>query len=41
MSENLAAMSEIMQMPEVQAAIKMRDANKIGAELKAELDEIK
>ena len=41
MSENLAQMSEIMQMPEVQAAIKMRDANKIGAELKAELDEVK
>ena len=41
MSENLAAMSEIMQMPEVQAAIKMRKANKIGAELEAEIAEIK
>jgi len=41
MSENLAQMSEVMQMPEVQAAIKMRKANKIGAELEAELDEIK
>ena len=41
MSENLAAMSEIMQMPEVQAAIKIRKTNKIGAELEAELDEVK
>ena len=41
MSENLAAMSEIMQIPEVQAAIKIRKTNKIGAELEAELDEVK
>ncbi len=41
MSENLAAMSEIMQMPEVQAAIKMRKSSKIGAELEAEIAEIK
>jgi len=41
MSENLAAMGEIMQMPEVQAAINARNANKIGAELEADLAEIK
>lgn len=41
MSENLAAMSEVMQMPEVQAAIRARNAAKIGAELKADLPEIK
>ena len=41
MSENLVQMSEIMQLPEVQAAIKARQATKIGNELKAELDEIK
>lgn len=41
MSENLAAMGEIMQMPEVQAAIKARNATKIGSELKADLAEIK
>ena len=41
MSESLAAMNEIMQLPEVQAAIKARQATKIGNELKAELDEIK
>ena len=40
MSENLAQMSEIMQMPEVQAAIKMRKAGKIGAELEAELAKV-
>ena len=41
MSESLAAMNEIMQLSEVQAAIKARQATKIGNELKAELDEIK
>lgn len=41
MSENLAAMSEIIQMPEVQAAIKMRKSSKIGAELEAEIADIK
>ncbi len=41
MSENLAAMSEIMQMPEVQAAIKIRKSSKIGAELEAEIADIK
>jgi len=41
MSENLATMNEIMQLPEVQAAINARNANKIGAELKADLAEIK
>jgi len=41
MSENLASMSEIMQLPEVQAAIKARQASRIGAELEAELAEIK
>ena len=41
MSESLAVMNEVMQLPEVQAAIKMRKANKIGAELEAELTEIK
>ena len=40
-SENLAQMSEIMQMPEVQEAIKMRKANKLGAELEAEIGEIR
>jgi len=40
MSENLAQMSQIMQIPEVQAAIKMRNANKIGAELEAELGRV-
>ena len=39
-SENLAQMSEIMQLPEVQAAIKARQVNKIGAELEADLAEI-
>jgi len=41
MSENLASMSEIMQLPEVQAAIKARQASRIGAELEAELAKIK
>ena len=41
MSESLTTMTEILQIPEVQAAIKMRKANKIGAELEAELGEIK
>jgi len=41
MSENLSQMSEIMNLPEVQAAIRARQANKIGAELEAELAEIK
>ena len=41
MSESLGQMSEIMQIPEVQAAIKMRKANRVGAELEAELGEIK
>ncbi|MEP3891150.1 MAG: signal peptide peptidase SppA [Hellea sp.] len=41
MSESLAAMSEVMQMPEVQAAIRARNAAKIGNELKADLAEIK
>ena len=41
MSENLAAMSEVMQLPEVQAAIKARNAAKIGNELKADLADIK
>jgi len=40
MSENLAQMSEIMQLPEVQAAIKARKTNKIGAELEAELGRV-
>ena len=40
MSENLAAMSQIMQIPEVQAAIKMRKANKIGAELAADIAKV-
>jgi len=33
-------MSEIMQLPEVQAAIKARKTNKIGAELEAELGRV-
>ena len=37
MSENLAQMSEIMNLPEVQAAIKARQATRIGNEMKAEL----
>lgn len=41
MSESLAVMNEVLQLPEVQSAIKMRKANKIGAELKAEIAEIK
>ena len=40
MSENLAQMSEIMNLPEVQAAIKVRQASRIGQELKVELDKI-
>ena len=40
MSENLAQMTEIMQMPEIQAAIKMRKANKLGAELEAEIGKV-
>jgi len=39
-SGDLAQFSEIMQIPEVQAAIKARNAAKIGNELKAELAEI-
>ena len=37
MSDNLAQMSEIMNLPEVQAAIKARQATRIGNEMKAEL----
>ena len=35
-SDNLAQMSEIMNLPEVQAAIRARQATRIGNELKAE-----
>jgi len=41
MSESLTTMTEILQIPEVQAAIRMRKANRIGAELEAKLGEIK
>ena len=41
MSENLSQISEIMNLPEVQAAIKARQATKIGQELKAEVNELK
>jgi len=41
MSANLAQMSEIMQLPEVQAAINMRKANKVGAELEAEIETVR
>ncbi|MDA8708317.1 signal peptide peptidase SppA [Hellea sp.] len=41
MSDSFAQLNEIMQMPEVQAAIKARQASRIGSELKADLAEIK
>ena len=40
MSENLAQMSEIMNLPEVQAIIKSRRAARVGQELQAELGKI-
>ena len=40
MNENLSQLSEIMDLPEVQAAIKARQAAKIGNELKAEIEKI-
>ena len=40
MSDNLAQMSEIMNLPEVQAAIKARQATRIGNEMQAVLDDI-
>jgi protease-4 len=40
-SEGLAQMNQILQLPEVQAAIKMRNSSKIGAEMTADLPEIK
>jgi len=40
MGDDLAAISEIMNLPEVKAAIKARQAAKIGQELKAELENI-
>ena len=39
-SENLAQMSEIMNLPEVQAIIKSRRAARVGQELQAELGKI-
>jgi len=39
-SDNLSQLSEIMNLPEVQAAIKARQATQIGQELKAELGEV-
>jgi len=38
--DDLAALSDIMDLPEVQAAIKAREATRIGQELKAELDKV-
>ena len=40
MSESLAQINEIIQLPEVQSAIKMRKANKVGTELEAEIARI-
>jgi len=40
-SESLTQMNQILQLPEVQAAIKMRNSSKIGAEMTADLPEIK
>ena len=41
MNENLSQLSDIMDLPEVQAAIKARQAAKIGNELKAEIEGLK
>ena len=41
MSEGLAQMNQILQLPEVQAAIKMRNSSKIGAEMTADLPELR
>ena len=40
MSQHLAELSEVMNLPEVQAAIKARQASKVGQELKAELEKV-
>ena len=40
MRENMSQLNEIMNLPEVQAAIKARQASKIGQELKAELEKV-
>ena len=40
MNENLSQLSDIMDLPEVQAAIKARQTTKIRNELKADLDSI-
>jgi len=40
-SDNLSQLSEIMNLPEVQAAIKARQVTKVGQELKAEFGEVK
>jgi protease-4 len=40
MTESLAQFNQIMQMPEVKAAIKARNASRVGAELKTEIAKI-
>ena len=37
MNENLSQLSDIMDLPEVQAAIKARGSTKVGNELKVEI----
>ena len=41
MNENLAQLSDIMDLPEVQAAIKARQITKVGHELKVEITSIR